>query len=279
MSNINQTKKMLISVVITTKNEEKNLGNCLESVKNQTYPQKNIEIIVVDNNSTDRTKKIASRYTNKIFNQGPERSVQRNFGVSESKGDWFIFLDADMILSENVLKECVEKIENYPEISALYIPEIISGKSFWNKIRNFERSFYNGTVIDCARFIRKKSFQQVGGFDENLTGPEDWDLDKKIKKLGKIEITKNPLYHNEEKFCLKNYLKKKAYYGQYFKKYIEKWGKEDLDVQKQFGFYYRFLGVFIENGKWKKILAHPLLFGGTMILRVLVGFNFLIRKF
>ena len=73
MSNINQTKKMLISVVITTKNEEKNLGNCLESVKNKTYPQKNIEIIVVDNNSTDRTKKIASRYTNKIFNQGPER--------------------------------------------------------------------------------------------------------------------------------------------------------------------------------------------------------------
>lgn len=52
-------KLPLVSIVITTKNEEKNIGNCLESMKVQTYSQEKIEIIVVDNNSTDTTKEIA----------------------------------------------------------------------------------------------------------------------------------------------------------------------------------------------------------------------------
>ena len=62
----------LVSVVITTKNEEKNIDNCLESIKLQTYPQDRIEIIVVDNNSSDKTKEIARRYTNNVLNCGPE---------------------------------------------------------------------------------------------------------------------------------------------------------------------------------------------------------------
>jgi glycosyltransferase involved in cell wall biosynthesis len=58
--------KAFVSVVITTKNEEKNIANCLESIKRQTYPQNRIEIIVVDNNSTDGTKEIARKYTKKV---------------------------------------------------------------------------------------------------------------------------------------------------------------------------------------------------------------------
>ena len=73
----------LVSVIVTTKNEEKNIANCLKSIKNQTY--KNIEIIVVDNNSDDRTKEIAGKYTDKVFNHGPERSALRNLGAEREK--------------------------------------------------------------------------------------------------------------------------------------------------------------------------------------------------
>ncbi|MBU4299200.1 glycosyltransferase [Patescibacteria group bacterium] len=52
----------LVSVVITTKNEEKNIENCLKSILNQTYPRDKIEIIVVDNNSSDRTKEIVQTF-------------------------------------------------------------------------------------------------------------------------------------------------------------------------------------------------------------------------
>jgi len=268
---------MLISVIITTKNEEKNIENCLKSIKEQMYPQDQIEIIVVDNQSIDKTKEIASRYTDKVFDKGPERSAQRNFGVEQSTGEYFLYLDADMILNKELIKDCVEKVKKNSEISALYISEIVMGKKFWSKVRRFERSFYDGTVIDCARFIKKESFRAVGGFDESLTGPEDWDLDKKLRNIGKTDLVKTPIYHNEAEFEMKKYLDKKGYYAKKFDDYIAKWGKDDIDIKKQFGVYYRFLGVFIEKGKWKKIIAHPILTLGMYFLRGLVGIKFLMR--
>lgn len=266
-----------ISVIITTKNEEKNISNCIESIKKQSYPQEQIEIIVVDNNSQDRTKEIVHKYTNKVFDWGPERSAQRNFGVGKSNGEYFVYLDADMILSKDVLQNCVKRIKNDPEIIALYISEVVMGKNFWSKVRRFERSFYDGTIIDCARFIRKEKFLEVHGFDENLTGPEDWDLDKKLRNIGNIGMIKAPIYHNEAEFDLGKYLSKKGYYTKKFDEYISKWGKDDPDVKKQFGIYYRFFGVFLENGKWKKLISHPFLTSGMYFLRFLVGVKFLLR--
>jgi glycosyltransferase involved in cell wall biosynthesis len=268
---------MLISVIINTKNEEKNIEKCLGSVLAQTYQQGKIEIIVVDNNSIDKTREMARKYTDKVFNSGPERSAQKNFGVRESKGEYFLHLDADMRLSKNVVAECVEKIVKEKGAVALYIPEIIEGKGYWGKTRKFERSFYDGTVIDSVRFINKEKFLKAGGFDEKMYACEDWDLDKRLKKLGKFDIIKNPLFHNEAEFSLKKYLAKKEYYAKNLDIYIKKWGGNDPDVKKQFGFYYRFLGVFVENGKWKKFLRHPLLALGMYFLRILVGIKFILR--
>ena len=266
-----------VSVIITTKNEEKNIENCLKSILQQSYPRDKIEIIVVDNNSTDRTKEIAKKYTERVFNRGPERSAQRNFGVKQAKGKYYLYLDADMTLSPNVISECVEKFRN-SNLVALYIPEIVTGNTFWSKVRRFERSFYNATVIDCVRFVRMEDFLAVDGFDETMSGPEDWDFDKKIRNRGKVDIIESPIYHSEGKFNLRKYLKKKGYYAQSFNKYIDKWPKDDPDVKKQLGFYYRLFGVFTENGKWKKLIRHPILTLGMFTLRFLVGLNYLLNK-
>lgn len=270
----------LVSVIITTKNEEKNIENCLKSILAQSYPKELIEVIVVDNNSTDQTAEIVKGFTLlnvKLFNQGPERSAQRNLGVEKSSGDYFLYLDADMILDKDVIINCVEKINSDPAIVGLYISEIVMGASFWSNVRRFERSFYDGTVIDCARFIQKEAFLKVGGFDENLTGPEDWDLDKKLREIGKTDLIKTPIHHNEAEFDFKKYLAKKGYYAQKFDAYIAKWPKNDPDIKKQFGIYYRFIGAFVEKGNWKKLLAHPVLTFGMFTLRFLVGVKFLLR--
>jgi glycosyltransferase involved in cell wall biosynthesis len=269
---------MLISVIIATKNEEKNLEKCLKSVISQSFPAENIEIIVVDNNSQDKTREIAEKYTHNVFDKGPERSAQKNFGIRESMGEYFLHLHADMALSENILAECVKKIEDNANIIALYIPEIVTGKKFFSRVRRFERSFYNGTVIDAVRFIQKEKFLLSGGFDEKLYAAEDWDLNKRLKPLGKFDIIKSPLYHNESESNLARYLKKKSYYSQNLDAYISKWRKDDPDIQKQLGFSYRFFGVFIENGRWMKLFRHPLLAGGMYFLRFLVGIKFLTRK-
>ena len=266
----------LVSVIITTRNEEKNIKRCLESIKAQSYPLEEIEIIVVDNNSVDKTKDIAYKCTAKVYDFGPERSAQRNYGVGKSEGKYILYLDADMSLSEKVIEECVGMCEQKGYI-ALYIPERIIGKGFWIKVRNFERSFYNATCIDAVRFIRRDKLLEIGGFDERLTGPEDWDLDQRIGKIGKVSIIKALIYHNEQEFNFPKYTEKKAYYAANFDKYIKKWGKSNSRVKKQLGLRYRFFGVFFERGKWLKLLKHPLLAAGMYFLRIRVGLAYVLR--
>jgi len=300
-------KKPLVSIVIPSKNEENNIGNCLESIKRQTYPANRIEtIVVVNEDSVDKTKEIARKYTKNVFIKGVERSEPRNLGLKKATGKYLIYLDADMIISSSVVEKSVEKLEK-EKIVALYVPEVVLGNSYWSRVRRFERSFYDGTVIDCVRIIKKNIYDKTGGFDISLIGPEDWDLDKKVRKIGevgvpdrydfkeiddklmKINYQKNDLvgqliqlsssaliYHNERKFNLKKYLLKKSYYAKSINVYINKWGKDDPDIKKQFGFWYRYLGVFLENEKWKKLLKYPYLVLGMFFLRFLVGLSFLL---
>ncbi|MDP2860269.1 MAG: hypothetical protein Q8N98_00985, partial [bacterium] len=62
--------------------------------------------------------------------------------------------------------------------------------------------------------------------------------------------------------------------GRSFEKYVKKWGRGDPDVKRQFNFWYRYFGVFLENGKWKRLLAHPILAMGMYFLRIMVGVGY-----
>jgi len=265
-----------VSVIVTTKNEERNIGACLESVVQQSMPP--LEMIVVDNYSEDKTAEIALEYGAKVFELGPERSAQRNYGVEKAQGKYILYLDADMRLSPNVIEKCVNCCEADAGVSGIYIPEFIVGKGFWINVRRFERSFYDGTVIDAVRFVPKTAFQQVEGFDLRFTGPEDWDFDKKIRGLGKTVIVDAYLEHDEGDFNLQHYLNKKNYYSKGFDIYAKNWGKDDPDIRKQLSPWYRFVGVFVEQGKFIKLMEHPILTLGMYYLRFRVGILYLMRK-
>jgi hypothetical protein len=210
-----------------------------------------------------------------------------------------MFIDADMILTPNLVETCVNEFSSNEPI-ALHIEEIVLGKGKLARVRRFERSFYSGTCIDGVRFFRLDDFKKIGGFDSALPpGPEDWDLDKRFKQLGKLHLIKSgpiakywPLddfidsrgavrpedfagiFHNEDDQTLKIYLAKKSYYSGSMEAYVKKW-PNDTDVAKQLGFTYRFLSVFLENEGWKKVLKRPDLFTLTIVLRALVGVNYL----
>jgi len=291
----------IVSITVTTRNEAGNIENCLHSIRAQSYPAERIEVIVVDNGSSDDTKAIARRYTERVFDKGPERSAQRNFGMlQKSSGEFVIFLDADMVVSPSLVAACVKAMSD-PGVMALHIPEVVLGTRYFSRVRRFERGFYDGTVIDGARFFRKEAFARVGGFDETMSGPEDWDIDKKVKMLGRIALLSSSgqlpagwplrdfilsrgvapdhlgavIYHNEAEFDLRKYLSKKSYYARSFDGYISKWGRNDPDIRRQFGLCYRYFGVFLENGKWARLAAHPLLAAGMYFLRFAVGVAFL----
>lgn len=205
----------LVSIIIPTKNSASTLEACLKSINNQTY--KNIEVIVVDNNSADNTKSIARKFTNLVFDKGPERSAQRNFGASKSKGEYLLFIDSDMELEEKVVEDCVYKININNNSKAVIIPEVSFGEGFWAECKALERSFYIGVDwIEAARFFRKDVFDKVGGYDENCISGEDFDLHLRVKKLNKIrtiERSDHFIRHNEGRPSIFVLLKKKFYYG------------------------------------------------------------------
>lgn len=204
-----------VSIIISTRNEEDVIEVLLASVKKQTYKQ--IEIIVVDNNSSDKTKAAAKKFTNLVFNSGPERSAQRNYGAKKAKAEFLFFLDADMELTTGVIEECIKTIRADKQIGGVIVPEISVGKRFWEKVKAFERSFYfdeGGIDIESARFFKKEAYMETGGYDTEITGTEDWDLSEKVRKSGwKITRIKSPLYHHETIPSLGDLAKKYYYYG------------------------------------------------------------------
>lgn len=243
-------KAELVSIILTTKNEEENITGFLKSVKHQTY--KNIEIIVVDNASSDRTKKIARLFTKKVYDLGPERSVQRNFGAKIAKGEYLAFLDADMELGRGVIEDCVDTIKK-EGLKTLTIPEKTVGKSFIAKVRNFEREMYMGEFsFEVPRVFEKKAFWEFGGYDPKLTGPEDYDLPYRLSKKYKIARSSKYIFHHEEKLNLIKLLRKKYYYAKNGAFYATKHPKM-VWVQGTI----LFRKVYLKN--WKKFVKNPFL--------------------
>ena len=156
----------LVSVIIPTYNSEETLSWCLKSLRKQTY--KNIEIILIDNFSTDKTIEIAKKYDVKIIQVKSERAKAKNIGLKNANGMYVLFIDSDMELSPKVIEECVRLIESNPWIGGVIIPERSVGDSFWVKVRDFERSFYVGTLIESPRFFRKDLALKANGFDEDM---------------------------------------------------------------------------------------------------------------
>jgi len=209
-----------VSIIIPTYNEENNIRRLIVSVNKQTY--KNIEVIVVDDGSADSTVEIATKLKARVFARDhAERSVQRNFGAQKAKGKYLFFLDSDMELTNNVVAECVKKLQktNY---KALVIPEKTTGTGFIATLRKFEREMYKkDSNVEVARFFEKKTFNEFTGYDAHLTGPEDYDLPYRISKKHKIGRINKLLFHHESSLTLGGLLKKRFYYankGAYYAK-------------------------------------------------------------
>lgn len=241
----------LVSIIIPTFNEEKNIERLLVSIKNQDY--KNIEILIVDDGSSDKTVDIAKKYSNNVYERlHAERSIQRNFGARKAHGDYLLFLDSDMELSSEVIKDCVETINNL-EVKALTIPEKTVGDGFLPEIRRFEREMYmDEPDYEVPRFFESKIFFKYGGYDKNLTGPEDYDLPYRIGKEYKIGRTKEYIFHHEEGLTLRKQLNKKYYYAKNGAFYATKHPKL---VRVQGTILFR--KVYLKY--WRKFLQHPVL--------------------
>lgn len=263
MSSKKFQKYPLVSVIIPTYDSLRTVKRCLESIRKQTYP--NIEIVVIDSRSYDpkrqeKSRKIIKKYA-KLFVDGPERSIQRNRGTKEAKGEYLLVIDQDMYLSKNVVKDCYQKI-NKENLVAINIPEISIGVGYWTKCVALERYVSNvleNGLNESCRFFRRKDALEIGGYDPEVVGVEDSDFHYRMLKLGKIGKIKSKIYHDEGRTSFFNRVKKKYYYSKSFRKYL---AKNPNVAVKQF---FPLKSAYLKH--WKVFAQNPTLTPGVIVLR------------
>jgi len=187
-----------ISVIVPAYNEENYLSACLTSLKKQQFSG-GYEIIVVDNNSVDKTAQIARDFGCKvIFELKKGAGATRQAGCAVSLGEIIAFTDADTVVPENWLSTIAtefEKDKNLAAFGGLYF--LSSGSIFTRLVVSFfvypahflDKLYNNGWNLSGANFaVRKTCFLKTGGFNVNLQINEEYDISQRIRKFGKVKL-------------------------------------------------------------------------------------------
>lgn len=181
----------MISIVIPTFNEQKFLPSLLESIQAQGV--KELEIIVSDNNSSDETREIAQRYGAKLIGGGVP-SVARNRGAIEAKGEYILFLDADVTLPKDFLKELIERFEqDYIDIcipalhpsdarDKVYTTVFAIANTYFKLMEKIKPQGGGACIL-----VTKRLHRRIGGFDETRRRSEDLDYIHRAAGVGRFK--------------------------------------------------------------------------------------------
>jgi glycosyltransferase involved in cell wall biosynthesis len=265
----------LVSVIVPTRNSGRFLETCLTSIRQQTYP--NIELIVIDNHSTDSTLEIANRYADSVFSAGPERSAQVNRGVELAKGSFVYRVDADFLLDPEVVSECV-RLAHGPDTAVIVHNTPDSTVSWIARVRKFEVDMYKYSIThSAARFLPRELFLSLGGLRTDVTSGEDYDFQNRLLRNGiQCVFADSEAVHLDEPSKILPILKKYYKYGQDFPNY-RRYNK--AESKRQLAFFRR---DYLTH--WRNFLLHPVtsslfltyhslkfLAGGTGYLKASLG--------
>lgn len=187
----------LVSVIILTFNSQAHIGRAITSVRRQTY--KNIEIVVVDNGSTDETQRIVDAIGGVVWHSLPnsDMGMARNFGVKHSSGEFLMFLDSDDFYLANKIESQVTALIENPRLEVLFSLAYIyrSGKAnlLGLKLNTINRlsfiDFLNGHCYTLATIcIRRSVWSDDLAFGEGDLGRygEDWRFQINLVAKGVI---------------------------------------------------------------------------------------------
>lgn len=186
-------KNLKFSVVVPAYNEERNIKNCINSILNQNYS--NLELIVINDGSKDRTAEICRQYEkkrkiiliDKKKNEGQMKAIRD--GCSVSSGQVIAMFGGDQVVEKDFLEKSakwfsdddiilVGGIENALNGNNL----VVKGSEFLDKLLRPKKVVFNVFVSGGGMCIRKNVLEKIGGFDVNAVWAEDMDMNIRIKK-------------------------------------------------------------------------------------------------
>lgn len=185
-----------ISIIIPTYNEEKYIRRTLESIKDQDY--KDIEVLLADSNSSDRTREIAKKtYPGIKIVLKKERGacIAYNAAARLAKGEILLFIDADTSITKGLLKAYDDAFSEKGAVAAtgpiIPLEKTTRGIEFGYKmvsvyIVKIFMKLGQPSTVGSNMAVSRRAFWKVGGFDITMNTYYDWDLSNRLGKLGKI---------------------------------------------------------------------------------------------
>lgn len=189
-----------VDLIIPAYNSERTLPACLDAIGRLDTTDLNLQVLVVDNNSTDKTSEIATKRGITVITCSEQgRACARNAGLRESRSPWVAFVDSDVLLRPDWLQKLIPLL-NHPAIAAVQgqvIPYTKSGNIVDDFIFEFKKQFTHNTFIDmeslnthnpildtAACLYQRDALMKVGGLDEELRFLEDMDLSYRLCAAG-----------------------------------------------------------------------------------------------
>jgi glycosyltransferase involved in cell wall biosynthesis len=237
----------LISVVIPCKNEEKHISRCLNALLRQRGENPPMDIVVVDNGSTDASLEILEGYKNNITLLSlPNASISalRNLGANESQGEWIAFIDADVEVHEDWYAAAVSTLRKL-EDRGLDTANVVTGSTYavpdngtwieriwYNQLmaRDRERNDYinGGNLI-----VHRTLFNKVGGFDPRYRTGEDVKFCRDAKAHGG-SVVKDPsllAFHHGYPKTIGQFFRRERWHGLGMARSLAKpWDSRDLSL-------------------------------------------------
>jgi len=186
-------ERLGVSVIIPARNEEKVIGQCLDSLARLDFPRESFEVILVDNGSTDRTIEVARSFS-KVLNltilqkAGVHISALRNLAASQARGGIFAFLDADCVVSPTWLTQATALLaqEGVGVVGAHYRIPDQSGwvARVWYGEQESEKQGEVSYVPAGDLLVSRATFERAGEFDESIQTNEDCDFCRRVRAAG-----------------------------------------------------------------------------------------------
>jgi len=195
-----------VSAIIPCRNEEKYIGKCLDSITQQDYPKENLEVLVVDGESQDKTKEAVGEYVKKysyikiLDNPKKITPAAMNIGIENAKGEIVMKLDAHTTYERNYISKCIFYLKKYkadnvggilislpskdtlvPKAIAISLGSPFGAGNSYIKIGAREPKWVDAVAFGC---FRKEIFKKIGPYDERMIRSQDLELNQRLRKNG-----------------------------------------------------------------------------------------------
>lgn len=213
-----------VSIIVPVHNGEKHIKECIDSLLSIDYPKEHLEIIVVDNNSTDNTASIVKKYpVIYLFEKKIGSYNARNNGIKNSRGDIVAFTDVDCVVHKNWIKYLVKIFEKDEKIGGVGGNIVSMGSENLVSRYTDEKKFFSQEsntsgnrpfIITANAAYRRNVLIQAGLFDEKFYSSADVDISWRIKNLGyKIKYEPKAIVYHKHRETLRGLFKQFFKYG------------------------------------------------------------------